>query len=203
MPIEKKRFSAQALTKFTEAILTKFGMPPEDARIAAEILIDADLKGIDSHGIARLMDDRSYVPGLLDGTVSPVVRLKVEQETSTFVRVNGQQGFGLLVAYRAMNLAIEKAKAAGVGMVTVNNSHHIGAIGYYAAMAVPHDMIGIAMTNARPQVVPTFARKPMEGTNPIAIAIPARSEKPFLLDMATSVVAAGKELGVPFPKAIA
>jgi len=167
-------------------------MPPEDARTAAEILIHADLMGIDSHGIAHLMGHRDYVPGLRNGAVSPLVRLRIEHETPATARVDAQRGFGLLVAHRAMNLAIEKARSSGIGMISVANSSHIGAIGHYALMAIPQDMIGIAMTNAPPQVVPTFAIKPMLGTNPIAVAIPAKSEPPFLLDMATSVVAAGK-----------
>jgi len=187
-----QRFSARALTDFTGAVLAHFGLPEEDARIGASILIDADLMGIDSHGIAHLNTHRGYAPGLKAGMVNPTPSIRAVRETASTALVDGDRGFGLIVGYRAMRLAIEKARDAGSGLVSVTNSRHFGAAGYYALMAVPEDMIGIAMCNAGPWVVPTFGRKPMIGTNPIAFAAPAGSEQPFLMDMATSAVAMGK-----------
>ncbi|HEY8623617.1 MAG TPA: Ldh family oxidoreductase, partial [Casimicrobiaceae bacterium] len=187
-----QRFSARALTEFTRAVLACFGLPEADARIGASILIDADLMGIDSHGIAHLNTHRGYAPGLKAGVVNPKPSIRAVRETASTALVDGDRGFGLIVGYRAMRLAIEKARAAGSGLVSVTNSRHFGAAGYYALMAVPEDMIGIAMCNAGPWVVPTFGRKPMIGTNPIAFAAPAGNEQPFLMDMATSAVAMGK-----------
>ncbi len=187
-----QRFSAQALTEFTSTVLARYGLPHEDARIGASILIDADLMGIDSHGIAHLNTHRGYAPGLKAGMVNPTPNIRAVRETASTALVDGDRGFGLIVGYRAMRLAIEKARDAGSGLVSVTNSRHFGAAGYYALMAVPEDMIGIAMCNAGPWVVPTFGRKPMIGTNPIAFAAPAGNEQPFLMDMATSAVAMGK-----------
>jgi LDH2 family malate/lactate/ureidoglycolate dehydrogenase len=124
--------------------------------------------------------------------VNPRPQVRVVRETPATALIDGDNGFGLLVGHRAMSLAIEKARATGVGSVSVFNSRHYGAAGYYARMAVPHDMIGLSMTNAGPWFVPTYARKKMIGTNPIAVAAPADQEQPFLCDLATSTVAMGK-----------
>lgn len=187
-----QRFSAESLRAFTALALTRAGMDEAEARIGAEILIDADLMGIDSHGIAHLNTHRGYVPGLKVGTVNARPNIRALRETAATALLDGDGGFGLTVGHRAMRLAMAKARDAGCGMVTVTNSRHFGAAGYYALLATTEDMLGLAMTNAAPWMAPTFARKKMIGTNPIAFAAPAGSEQPFLCDLATTTVAMGK-----------
>ena len=186
------RYSAAELIAFTERVLHHLGMPADDAQLAAEILVDADLMGIDSHGIAHLPAHGSYAPALKTGRVNPKPNIHIVHETPATARIDGDGGMGLVVGHRAMRLAIEKAQTTGVGSVTVLNSRHYGAAGYYARMALEHDMIGMSMTNAGPWFVPTHGKKKMLGTNPIAVAAPAGTEQPFLIDMATSTVAMGK-----------
>ncbi|MBI2846427.1 MAG: Ldh family oxidoreductase [Chloroflexi bacterium] len=192
MAVLKRRISAESLTPFVEKVLLHYGLPEEDARIGAEVLVHADLMGIDSHGVAHLAENINYVPGLKLGYVNPRPKIRAIRETPTTALVDADRGFGMVVGHRAMNIAIDKAKEAGIGAVTVINACHFGAAGHYALMAVPHDMIGISSTNAPPQVAPTYARHRMFGTNPLAVAVPAGKEPPFLLDIATSVVAHGK-----------
>jgi len=187
-----RRFSAASLVEFTATALERSGLTAEDARRGAEILIDADLMGIDSHGIAHLNSHRGYVPGLKAGAVVARPSIAIARESPSTALVDGGGGFGLTVGFRAMRLAMEKAAAVGCGMVSVKNSRHFGAAGYYALMAVQEDMIGLAMTNAAPWMVPTNARQRMIGTNPIAVAAPAGVEQPFLCDLATTAVAMGK-----------
>jgi LDH2 family malate/lactate/ureidoglycolate dehydrogenase len=191
-PAAFRRYPAVELVRFTTDVLTANGMSPEDARIGATVLIDADLMGIDSHGIAHLATHRAYVPGCRDGTINPTPSIRAVRETAATALLDGDRGFGPLVGYRAMQLALRKAREAGSGSVAVTNSRHFGAAGYYALMAVPERCIGLAMTNAGPWVVPAGARTKMIGTNPIAVAAPAGEEQPFLMDMATSTVAMGK-----------
>jgi L-2-hydroxycarboxylate dehydrogenase (NAD+) len=187
-----QRYTAAELIDFTTRVLTSCGMPEADARRGAEVLVDADLMGIDSHGIAHLATHGGYCPGFRSGGVNPNPVIRAVRETASTALLDADNGFGPLVGYRAMRLAIDKAKAAGSGTVAVTNSRHFGAAGYYALMAVPEGCIGMAMTNAGPWMVPTGGRKKMIGTNPIAIAAPAGAEQPFLLDMATTTVAMGK-----------
>jgi LDH2 family malate/lactate/ureidoglycolate dehydrogenase len=165
------------------------GVSRGDARITADVLVQANLRGIDSHGVARLP---RYVNGLRDGVMiaSPEERTLVE--TPTTVSVDAGAGLGQPVSYRAMMTAIQKASEYGCGFATVRNSNHFGIAGYYAMMALKEDMIGICTTNAAVLVVPTFGRDAMYGTNPIALAVPADEERPFVLDMATSTVPRGK-----------
>lgn len=194
----------QSLRRLTQAILEAQGMPAAEASIGADVLVTADLMGIDSHGVAHLNSHGGYVPGFQRGIVNPKPQLHVDQETPATARLDGDCGFGPLVGYRAMELAIKKAKDVGVGMVAVHNSRHFGAAGYYPLLAVREDMIGLTMCNAGPLVFPTGGRKRMLGTNPIAFAAPVSEGDPFLLDMATSVVAMGKleiaeREGLPIP----
>ncbi|HEY7295319.1 MAG TPA: Ldh family oxidoreductase [Dehalococcoidia bacterium] len=186
------RFSAKDLIDFTATALARVGLSEEDARRGAEILVDADRMGIDSHGIAHLNAHRGYVPGIKAGTVNPRPNIRVVRETAATALLDGDRGFGPTVGHYAMRLAMRKAGEAGCGMVSVRNSRHFGAAGYYALMAVDDDMIGMAMTNASPWMVPTNARHRMIGTNPIAVAAPAGTEQPFLCDLATTAVAMGK-----------
>jgi len=187
-----QRFSAASLSDFVDQALQRMDVPPDDARLTAKILVEADLMGIESHGVAHLMTHPSYALGFRQGLVNPRPNIRVVHETPSTALVDGDGGLGAVVGHRAMSIAIEKAKECGTGMVAVTRSRHYGAAGYYALMAVPHDMIGLATSNSPPLVAPTFGRGRMLGTNPIAVAAPVARGYPFLLDMATSVVAHGK-----------
>lgn len=198
------RYAAAELIDFTTRVFSHLGMDPADARLAGEILVEADLLGIDSHGIAHLPAHWSYAPAMRDGRVNPQPNIRVVRETPATALLDGDHSLGLIAGHRAMRLAIEKARAVGCGSVAVTGSRHYGAAGYYALMAVAEDMIGLSMTNAGPWVVPTFAKKKMIGTNPIAVAAPAGTEQPFFCDLATSTVAMGKleiaqREGTPIP----
>jgi LDH2 family malate/lactate/ureidoglycolate dehydrogenase len=180
---------AQDLTGFSVQVFEEMGVSPEDARITADVLVQANLRGIDSHGVARLA---RYVNGLRDGVMVAQPEQKVVVETPTTITLDAGAGLGQPVSHRAMTQAIEKAKDYGCGFATVRNSNHYGIAGYYAMMALEHDMIGISTTNAAVLVVPTFGRNSMYGTNPISLAVPAGEERPFVMDMATSTVPRGK-----------
>jgi len=183
------RVWAEPLKDFCVRVFEKMGVPKEDARLTADVLVMANLRGIDSHGVARL---RRYVDGLRDGVMVARPQVQVVTETPTTALIDAGAGLGQPVSYRAMEKAIQKALDVGAGFVTVRNSNHYGIAGYYAMMALEHDCIGISMTNAAVLVVPTFGRDAMLGTNPIAVAAPAGQERPFVLDMATSTVPRGK-----------
>jgi L-2-hydroxycarboxylate dehydrogenase (NAD+) len=180
------------LTGFVAAAFEKLGVPPQDAAIAANVLVMADLRGVDTHGVIRFNPGSWYVKWLRDGEMTPAPKIQIVSEAASSALLDGDRGIGMVIGHRAMELAIEKAKVSGVGMVGVCNSRHFGMSAYYAMRALPHDMIGIAMTNAGRQVVPTFGREPRFGTNPICFAAPAQSELPFVIDMATTTAAAGK-----------
>ena len=181
--------SVEPLKDFCVQVFRKMNVPEEDARITTEVLVTADLRGIDSHGVARL---RRYVNGLRDGMMIAQPEVQVVTETPTTALIDAGGGLGQPVSHRAMKKAIHKAQEYGCGFVTVRNSNHYGIAGYYAMMALEHECIGISMTNAAVLVVPTFGRDAMLGTNPIAVAAPAGEERPFVMDMATSTVPRGK-----------
>ncbi|OQY26209.1 MAG: malate dehydrogenase [Anaerolineaceae bacterium 4572_32.1] len=178
-----------ALRAFCVRVFEKMDVPTADAEITADVLLSANLRGIDSHGVARL---RRYVKGLQNGVMLANPEEKVISETATTALIDAGAGLGQPVSHRAMNTAIDKADKYGTGFVTVRNSNHYGIAGYYAMMALERDMIGISMTNAAVLVVPTFGRDARLGTNPIAVAAPAGKEFPYVLDMATSTVPRGK-----------
>lgn len=182
-------FSHHKLEKFTVSILQKIGCPEEDAKIAAAVLLSADLRGVDSHGVARLS---GYIRLWEAGRINLTPNLRVVHETPSTAVVDGDAGLGLVVAPFAMKVAIEKAKTAGTGWVSVKNSNHYGIAGVHAMEALQHDMIGISLTNASPLVSPTFSKERLLGTNPISVAIPAKDQPPFVLDMATTTAANGK-----------
>ena len=165
------------------------GCPGIDAETAAQALLSADLRGVDSHGIARLSE---YIRLWEAGRVNSNPKINIIHETNSTATIDGDRGLGLVVAPYAMQVAIDKARQVGTGWVSVQNSNHFGIAGYHAMMALPHDMIGIAMTNASALVAPTFSVQRMLGTNPIAVAIPAGSEKPFVADFATTTASNGK-----------
>jgi L-2-hydroxycarboxylate dehydrogenase (NAD+) len=180
---------AEALRDFCVRAFETMGVQAEDAQITADVLVQANLRGIDSHGVARLA---RYIDGLRHGVMQARPEEKVVTETPTTVTLDAGAGLGQPVSFRAMKQVIEKAKEFGCGFATVRNSNHYGIAGYYAMMALEHDMIGISTTNAAVLVVPTFGRDAMYGTNPIALAVPAGQRRPFVMDMATSTVPRGK-----------
>ena len=182
-------FSYDSLYGFTIAVFKKIGCSDAHAETAARALLSADLRGIDSHGIARLS---GYVRLWEVKRVNASPDIRIIHETPSTAVVDGDSGLGLVVAPFAMQVAIEKAKQAGTGWVSVQNSNHFGIAAHHAMMALEHDMIGMAMTNASPLVAPTFSIDKMLGTNPICVAAPAGSEPPFVADLATTTAANGK-----------
>lgn len=182
-------FPAQHLRQFTENVFLKMGCPQDDAQLAADVLLRSDLRGIDSHGVARLS---GYVRLWEKERINASPIVKVVHETATTATVDGDGGLGLVVAPFAMKVAIEKAKIYGSGWVAVKNSNHFGIAGYHALLAVEQDMIGISMTNASPLVAPTYANERLLGTNPMCYAFPAGQYPPVVVDMATAAAANGK-----------
>jgi L-2-hydroxycarboxylate dehydrogenase (NAD+) len=182
-------FSASQLHQFSKNVFEAIGCSAKDAEIAADTLISADLRGVDSHGVARLS---GYVRLWEKGRINPTPDIKIVHETPSTAVVDGDGGLGLVVAPFAMQVAIEKAKTVGTGWVSVKNSNHYGIAGYHALEAVKYDMIGMSMTNASPLVSPTFSKERLLGTNPIAVAIPANDEPPYVGDFATTPAANGK-----------
>jgi len=198
---EEHVIQEKPLRSFCEQVLTKLGVLKADAQIVTDVLVVADLRGIESHGVARL---GRYVTGLKKGFMKPTDQSRVLRETKATALVDGGQSLGQVVGKKGMDLAIKKARDTAVGVVAVRNSNHYGIAGYYTLMALEHNLIGISTTNAGPLVVPTFGRTAILGTNPISLAAPAMKEKAFVLDMATSTVPRGKvevynRLGKPMP----
>ncbi|WP_026896821.1 Ldh family oxidoreductase [Daejeonella oryzae] len=182
-------FSEEILRNFTKNIFVKMGCTDEDAVLASDVLIKSDLRGIDSHGVARLS---GYVRLWEKNRINTKPNIRVVYETPTTATVDGDAGLGLVIAPFAMKIAIEKAEKYGSGWVSVRNSNHFGIAGYHALMAVEKNMIGFAMTNASPLVAPTFANERLLGTNPMCYAFPAGKYPPVIVDMATSAAANGK-----------
>lgn len=189
--VEKEWFEVRIseLRDFVKRVLMSLGVPEEHAEITADVLIEADKRGIDSHGVGRL---RRYVDGIRSGMMIPGVEGIVVKETDNTLTIDGQGGLGQVVAYKAMLRVIEKAERNNVCFAAVRNSNHYGIAGYYAMMALERGLIGISLTNSTPLMVPTFARNVFLGTNPIAIAFPVEKGWPVVLDMATSTVPQGK-----------
>ncbi len=177
------------LKTFVTNVFTKIGVPETDARVTADVIVRADLRGIESHGVARI---HRYTDRILSGLIKVKANIRVMGETPTALLIDGDNGLGQVVSVYAMKRCLTKAKESGVCIATVRNSNHFGIAGYYAMLALKEDMIGVSLTNARALVAPTYGRKAMLGTNPIAVAVPTASENPFVLDMATSVSSIGK-----------
>lgn len=182
-------YSYLTLYSFARQIFLKIGCEQKDAETAADSLLSADVRGVDSHGVARLS---GYVRLWEEKRVNANPVIKIVHETPSTAVVDGDAGLGLVVAPFAMQVAIDKAKQAGTGWVSVKNSNHFGIAGTHAMMALQHDMIGIAMTNGSALVAPTFSTERLLGTNPMAFAIPAGTEQPFVADFATTTAANGK-----------
>jgi LDH2 family malate/lactate/ureidoglycolate dehydrogenase len=173
----------------TEAF-AKMGVPRDEAEICADVLMESDRRGIESHGCNRFKP--IYIDRMNDGIQKPVTEFEILKETPTTAVVDGHDGMGMVVGYKAMRMAIEKAKKYGMGMVAARNSTHYGIAGYYASMAVKENMIGITGTNARPSIAPTFGVENMLGTNPLTFGLPTDEDFPFMLDCATSITQRGK-----------
>jgi len=178
------------LERFMADALKGSGVPEEDARTVAEVLIESDKRGIDSHGIGRLKP--IYIDRLAEGILNPVTKVDVIRNEKAAAVLDGNNGLGHVVSKKAMEMAMEKAREFGIGMTVVRNSTHYGIAGYYALMAVEQGMIGITGTNARPSIAPTFGVENMLGTNPLTFGVPTDEEFPFVIDCATSVTQRGK-----------
>lgn len=182
-------FTENKLRQFTERVFLKMGCPLADAQLAADVLLKSDLRGIDSHGVARLS---GYVRLWEKQRINANPVIKIVHETATTATVDGDSGLGLVVAPFAMKIAIEKARIYGSGWVAVKNSNHFGIAGYHSLMAAEQEMIGISMTNASPLVAPTYSSERLLGTNPMCYAFPAGKYPPVIVDMATAAAANGK-----------
>jgi len=182
-------FTESKLRAFTERVFIKMGCPLADAQLAADVLLRSDLRGIDSHGVARLS---GYVRLWEKQRINATPNVVIAHETPTTATVDGDGGLGLVAAPFAMKVAIEKARIYGSGWVAVKNSNHFGIAGYHALLAVEEDMIGISMTNASPLVAPTYSSERLLGTNPMCYAFPAGKYPPLIVDMATAAAANGK-----------
>tara|TARA_Y100000748_G_scaffold84049_1_gene69517 strand:+ start:681 stop:1805 length:1125 start_codon:yes stop_codon:yes gene_type:complete len=194
------RVNSEKLRKTAEQIFIKCGMTFSNSKIATDVLLSADIRGVDTHGVSNML--RNYVLYLSEGSAKANPEWKIVRETESCATIDCDEGLGLVVAPQAMNIAIEKAKKTGVGLVSMGNGRHLGMAGYHAMMALEHDMIGTCMTSSTTNVVPTHAAKAGLGTNPIAVAAPALNKAPFVFDAATSAIATNKvrvaqRLGVP------
>jgi len=181
---------SDALESFMTDCFIKVGVPQSDASVCANVLIESDKRGIDSHGIGRLKP--IYIDRIVEGIINPMTRVDLLRESPTTALLDANNGMGQVVSVKAMEMAIKKAGLYGMGMVAVKNSNHYGIAGYYAMMAAKKDMIGITGTNARPSIAPTFGVENMLGTNPLTFALPTDEDFPFVLDCATSITQRGK-----------
>ncbi|MGI6095062.1 MAG: Ldh family oxidoreductase [Lachnospiraceae bacterium] len=175
---------------FMTAVLAKLGVPEDEARLCADVLLESDRRGIESHGCNRFKP--IYVDRIKAGILNPVTKIDILRETPTTAVLDANDGMGMVASKKAMDLCIEKAHTYGMGMVAVRNSSHYGIAGYWASMAVKENMIGITGTNARPSIAPTFGVENMLGTNPLTFGMPTDEPFPFMLDCATSIIQNGK-----------
>ena len=189
MAYNEVRIPWEALQAFTKDVFVKLGMPPEDAQTEAEVLIWANLRGVDSHGVLRIP---SYMRSVENGHMNPRPDIRVTRETPATLLIDCDHAFGPVVTVFAMDKVIEKARQAGIGWAVLRETTHQGAMGYYPLIAVAQDMAGIALVCSPPNTAPYGARVPGVHNAPIAIGVPAQRHRPLLLDMATSVAAGGK-----------
>lgn len=183
-------YPADELRAFTVAAFKNVGVSPEDAEVVTDSLIEANLRGVDTHGITRMLT--VYIKRLQVGVVNKETEIKVVRENASTALVDARNSLGQVAGKRAMEMAIGKAKQTGIGFVALAHTNHFGACAYYSMMALPHDMIGYSATNSPVSVAPWGGRTPMFGTNPLSYSIPAGEERPFVLDFATTVVARGR-----------
>jgi LDH2 family malate/lactate/ureidoglycolate dehydrogenase len=192
---------AEPLRTLISRLFTAAGASPEDAETVAEVLVEADLRGVESHGSTRVA---GYLSMIREGLLNPRPRIHILRETDSTAMLEGDQAFGIVAARRAMEMAIDKGRRSGIACVTARNVTHTGMVGFYPLMAAQRGLIGLSCNNG-PTILPPFGGKtPTLATNPISVAVPSKRENPIVLDMATSVVAAGKlrqagKKGVPIP----
>ena len=182
--------SWQLADDFMTAVFEKMGVPTEDARLCADVLLESDRRGIESHGCNRFKP--IYIDRIKSGILNPVTKIDILKETPTTAVLDANDGRGMVASKKAMDMCIEKAHKYGMGMVAVRNSSHYGIAGYWTGLAAKENMIGISGTNARPSVAPTFGVENMLGTNPLTFSMPTDEPFPFTLDCATSVIQNGK-----------
>lgn len=182
--------SWQLADDFMTAVFEKMGVPTEDARLCADVLLESDRSGIESHGCNRFKP--IYIDRIKSGILNPVTKIDILKETPTTAVLDANDGMGMVASKKAMDMCIEKAHKYGMGMVAVRNSSHYGIAGYWTGLAAKENMIGISGTNARPSVAPTFGVENMLGTNPLTFSMPTDEPFPFTLDCATSVIQNGK-----------
>ena len=182
--------SWEMMNSFLIDAFVGYGVPKDDAAICADVLLESDRRGIESHGCNRFKP--IYIDRIVAGIQQPVTKIDIIKETATTAVLDANHGMGMVVSHKAMEMAIEKAKKYGLAMVTVRNSTHYGIAGYWATMATKAGMIGITGTNARPSIAPTFGVENMLGTNPLTVGFPTDEDFPFMLDCATSITQRGK-----------
>lgn len=180
---------SETLIKFCSDVFEKLGVPHEDALIAADAIVGCNLRGVDTHGVIRML---VYTAKLKRGSVNPKPKIRPLRETKGTALIDGDNGLGQVVGYRAMQIAVQKAKEVGISCVSVRNSNHFGTCAHYSIMAPREDMIGIAITNTSASIAPTGGAEKMLANNPWSVAVPAGKQFPVVLDMANSVVAKGK-----------
>lgn len=191
VPEEDKVFvKEEDLRQTTSDVFAAMGMPREDADLAADGLVTADIRGCETHGVSNML--RNYVQMFRDGRINPTPNWKITNETSAVATIDADKSHGLVMCPKAMDIAVEKAKKVGIGAVTIHNSQHAGMMAYHAMRAMPHDMIGYAITGGGAVMVPTFGAEPRVGAVPHAWAVPADKMPPFVLDISSSSVAANK-----------
>jgi LDH2 family malate/lactate/ureidoglycolate dehydrogenase len=188
---DQVRVPEQSLRETVTALFQKLGVTPRDAAKAADVLVMADLRGVDSHGVSNRL--RGYVREFNDGTLNPMPHWRILREFPGTATIDGDRALGIILGHDAMRMAMDKARKVGIGVVTVRNTGHLGAVGYFAMMAAKEDMVGMCSTaTTGASMLPTFAAEPRLGSNPIAFAAPARKEAPVLFDAATAAVAGNK-----------
>jgi len=187
--IKTKYVSVEKIYTLMKEVFIKLGVPKDEAEICADVLINSDLRGIESHGIGRL---KMYYDRIKAGVQFPITKIDIVSDNAAIAVWDGNNGMGQVISHKAMQTAIDKAKKFGLGCVAVRNSTHYGIAGYYAKMATEQNMIGLSFTNARPSISPLFGVQPMLGTNPIAFGAPSNLDYPFLYDAATSISQRGK-----------
>jgi LDH2 family malate/lactate/ureidoglycolate dehydrogenase len=190
---DQVRVAEAALRQTVTAIFEQCNLTPEDAAIGADVLVTTDLRGVESHGVSNML--RTYVQSYQNGSYNPRPNWRIVRESPSTATIDGDGGLGIILGPKAMRIAIDKAKAVGVGIVTMYNGRHLGAVGHHAMLAAQEDMVGLCMTATQPNVLPTFGAETRLGTNPISIAAPAKDQPPILFDVATSAVA-GNKLGL-------
>ena len=184
------RVPLSALRTTTEAIFMKCGVPEDQAQLGADVLLYADLLGVDTHGVSNML--RAYVQDYKNRTLNPTPQWTVVKETPTTAVLDGDRGLGLMITPKAMEICIEKARKYGTSVVVIRNSGHLGAAGYHAVMAAKQDMVGWCMTGGGNSLIPTFGAEPRLGTNPIAVAVPAGKQPMFIFDAAMTTIAGNK-----------